>query len=299
MESALEHSLSAYSWWLGVSTIAVVVGIFGEYVTELIFGREIRHHKKQWAVRLFFGAMTLSGVSGEYLCGKRLSQTSELLQQWADREVARAGAEAASANVEAAEARKEAAISLRQAEDARERASKNELESVRLRKATEVERLARLRLERNMAGRRLQTAEQIAMADKLKGFSRQRAWIFYNDDDRETLQFAIHIRQTLAQARWLPSQPQATPKILTDGPLLPFQLRRGVWLDYSTDKASFHAAQALARELAAKGFEVHGQLASPRSALRDAPLVLITVESRSVGLGSSRATGEQSISLVH
>ena len=284
METALEHLLAIYNWWMGVSTIAVMIGIFGEYVVELIFDHEIRQNKRKLAIRLFFGAIILAGVSGEYICGKKLSQASELLQQLADRDVARANAEAARAKAEAVEARNESAISLRQAEDANDRARKNEAESARLRKAAEEERLARIQLEGSTVERRLRTADQIEMANNLKDYSGQRAWIFYHDEDRETLHFSTDIDQTLVRARWLPTQPEATAKILTDGSPLPFQLRRGVWVEYSTDKTSFNAAQAVARELRAKGFEVHAQMASPLSALRDAPLVLITVEARPVGL---------------
>jgi hypothetical protein len=229
--------------------------------------------------------LSLAVFSGSTDYGKKLSEVSELLQQAADREVARANAEATRANARAIEAYNESAISLLQAEDANDRASKNEAELARLRKAAEEESVARLRLERSTAGRRLETVEQTEMADNLTGFSGQRARIFYQDDeDWEAFQFATDIKQTLFRARWLPSQPEANPKIFTDGPPLPFQLRRGVWLDYSIDKASLNAAQAVTRELTAKGFEVHGQMASPLSELRNAPLVLITVEPRPLGL---------------
>ena len=284
MKTAFQHLLTTYNGWMNVSTIAVVVGLLGEYVAEFIFDQKIRQNRKQLAIRLLFGAIILGGVFGEYIYGKKLSEISELQQQTADRELARANAEAARANEQAAKARNESVISLREAKDANGRASKNEAESARLRKAAEQERLARLKLERSTAARRLETADQTEMADNLKGFSGQHAWIFYSDEDREAFQFAADIKQTLSQAGWLAGRPAATSKILTDGPLLPFQLRHGVWLDYSTDKASLDAAQSVTRELAAMGFEVHGEMASPLSALRNAPLVLITVEPRPVGL---------------
>jgi cytochrome c biogenesis protein CcdA len=69
-KNALEQLMSSYNFWMGVSTIAVAVGILGEYVAHFIFEKEARKNKLAVVVSILFGAAVLGGVVGEYLCGK-------------------------------------------------------------------------------------------------------------------------------------------------------------------------------------------------------------------------------------
>jgi hypothetical protein len=103
---ALEHLLSSYNWWIGFSTIAVAVGILGEYVAHFIFEKEARSNKRAMVASVLFGILVLGGVVGEYLFGSKLSQVSETLQRIADKEVADSNVTAEAARAEAAAARK-------------------------------------------------------------------------------------------------------------------------------------------------------------------------------------------------
>jgi outer membrane murein-binding lipoprotein Lpp len=136
-KNVLEQLLSSYNWWMGLSTIAVAIGILGEYVAHFIFEEEARRNRLQMIVSVLFGVLVLGGVVGEYLFGKKLSQVSEQLQQVADAEVAQF-------NREAAQARRDAETAKGDAAKANERAAKNETESAQLRKEAEAEHLGRL-----------------------------------------------------------------------------------------------------------------------------------------------------------
>jgi len=86
-KTELEKLLSAYNWWMGISTIAVAVGILGEYVAHFIFEKEPRR-RTETAFTIVFGVLVLGGVAGEYIFGSRLSETANALQQLSDQEVA-------------------------------------------------------------------------------------------------------------------------------------------------------------------------------------------------------------------
>jgi hypothetical protein len=96
-KTVLEQLLSSYNWWMGLSTVAVAVGILGEYVAHFVFEEEARRNKREMTVSILFGVLVLGGVVGEYVFGKKLSQASEQLQQIADTEVAQSNRDAAAA----------------------------------------------------------------------------------------------------------------------------------------------------------------------------------------------------------
>jgi hypothetical protein len=154
-KNALEQLLSSYNWWMGLSTVAVAIGILGEYVAHFIFEEDARRNKREMAVSILFGVLVLGGVVGEYLFGKKLSQVSERLQQMADTEVAQANRGAAAARKDAGEANQKAG-------QANERASVNEKETQKLRKqnlatdsALSKERITRLELEASLRPREI------------------------------------------------------------------------------------------------------------------------------------------------
>jgi hypothetical protein len=149
-KSALEQLLSSYNWWMGLSTIAVAVGILGEYVAHFIFEKDARENKREMAVSILFGVLVLGGVVGEYIFASKLSQVAETLQQMADAEVAQANKDAAQANERAANAEKEAA---------------------RLGKMAEDEKLARVKIEQQLAPRTLDGEQQKRIRGRLSGFA--------------------------------------------------------------------------------------------------------------------------------
>jgi hypothetical protein len=160
-KEVLEQLLSRYNWWMGVATIAVAVGILGEYAAHFAFEKEARSHKREMAVSILFGVLVLGGVVGEYLFGTKLSQVSEQLQQLADVEVAHA-------NKDAAEARKTSS-------EAQDRAAPAELK-------TEEERLARLRLEEEIAPRRIAAKQRIFLVSCIGSHRGERMYLVGRGD---------------------------------------------------------------------------------------------------------------------
>jgi hypothetical protein len=169
-KNALEQLLFSYNWWMGVSTIAVAVGILGEYVAHFIFEKEARRNKLEMGISILFGVLVLGGVVGEYIFGTRLSQASEKLQQIADAEVAQA-------NRDSAKARKGAELAGRQSAETSERAAKIERhaaeENARAAKALESAEKARksaesFKLEIAQANERAAKANSIAEQERLE-----------------------------------------------------------------------------------------------------------------------------------
>jgi hypothetical protein len=107
-KSTLEQLLSSYNWWMGASTVAVAIGILGEYVAHFIFEKEARGNRLQIAMSIFFGTFVLGGVVGEYIFGSKLSDVAIRIQRIADAEVAQSNKDAAAARRDAEIARREA-----------------------------------------------------------------------------------------------------------------------------------------------------------------------------------------------
>src|SRR5271157_4207521 len=49
-KTALEQLLSRYNWWMGLSTVAVAVGILGEYGAHFVFEKEARRNRLEMAI---------------------------------------------------------------------------------------------------------------------------------------------------------------------------------------------------------------------------------------------------------
>lgn len=173
-KNTLEQLLSTYNWWSGVSTIAVAVGILGEYVAHFIFEKEARENRLEMGVSILFGVLVLGGVVGEYQFGKRISQVAEHLQQIADTEVAAA--------------RRDAELARKESADTNERAAKTEREAAQL----ENEAAQDLRVT-NVARQKAEEARQ-----KAEGFSAQIA----DADERSAKanERAAHLEQRAAEA---------------------------------------------------------------------------------------------------
>jgi hypothetical protein len=282
-KSAVENLLSTYNRWANLSYLAAVLGFLGGTVIAMVSDKDFPRNKAKMAGSLLFGLIALAGLFGEYECEKHVALASESLRQLADAEAARANAEAARATAEATNAREQAASALRRAANADERASQSQADADRLTKAAALEQLARLQFEAITAARRIFPDLSAEMATELKVYPRQHARIFFHEEDMETSQLAADTARMLTQAHWLPTIPEPTATIISLGPPSQFMARRGIWVFYSTDIKSFRAGQALTRQLAKAGFEVHSQLASPLDADRDVPWVSISIEPRPTG----------------
>lgn len=204
-KNALEQLLSSYNWWMGVSTVAVAAGILGEYVAHFVFEKEARRNRLEMGISIFFGVLVLGGVVGEYVFGKKLSQLSEQIQQVADKQVAQANLDAAQArrdaeivkhqsadtneraakaeqqaaqeNARAAKALQAADVARKNAEafqleiaQANERAARAEKDASQANQQAEQERLARVKIEQQLAPRVLTEKQQENIEAKLRGF---------------------------------------------------------------------------------------------------------------------------------
>jgi hypothetical protein len=223
-KNALEQLLSSYNWWMGVSTVAVAMGILGEYVAHFVFEKEARRNRLEVAISTLFGILVLGGVVGEYIFGKRLSQVSEQLQQIADAEVARSNKDAAQARLDAEAAKQQSADTAERAarverhaaeENARaakalaaaETARKN-AEGLRLQIAQSNERAAQaeLQIARIRQPRVLSSEQQRRIGDTLARFAGQN-FAFLAFGDPESLRILANIDAALKIAKWnrLPS----------------------------------------------------------------------------------------------
>jgi outer membrane murein-binding lipoprotein Lpp len=248
-KNALEHLLSSYNWWMGVSTVAVAIGILGEYVAHFIFEEDARRNKREMAVSILFGVLVLGGVVGEYIFGKKLSQASEQLQQMADAEVAQSNKDAAQARRDAETAKGDAAKANEKAGKANERASKNEKEAAQLRKDA-------AKLEASVEWRRLSKEQKKAFADKLKRYAGQRAAIRYNSGDSEGASFAASIADVLICADWKVSLvPPLFPSLLSTSGLSPTGVGIQSGVDDSSTAASKPPRELLVKLLNGVGFD--------------------------------------------
>jgi hypothetical protein len=228
-KTALEHLLSSYNWWMGVSTVAVALGILGEYVAHFIFEKEARRNRLEMGISILFGAFVLGGVVGEYIFGKRLTQVAEQLQQIADNEVAQS-------NRDAAAARKDAEIARNQSADTNERAAKAEQhaaqENERAAKALKAAEVARknaegfrlqiaqaneraasaeretARLTQRMADRTLTDEQLWRIVGKLRAFAGQEFDVTPYWDSKESMSIANRIEPALAAAGWKYAPPE-------------------------------------------------------------------------------------------
>lgn len=249
----LEHLLSSYNWWMAASTVAVAVGILGEYVAHFVFEKEARRNRLEMTVSIIFGVFVLGGVVGEWIFGTKLSQASEQLQSIADTEVAQSNLDAATArkdaevtrkqsadtnkraaeaeqhagqeNERAAKALQSAEIARRNAESfqleiasANERAANAEKESARLSKEAEEERLARAKIEEKLAWRALSREQQGRISSKLHPFLGQEFTIVTYADDAEAINLRDSMFTILQSAGWqYPNQQFSMLMVLVRG----------------------------------------------------------------------------------
>jgi hypothetical protein len=157
----LETLISSHNWWLGVFTAVVAFGIFVEILVEYFFGRE----KSKWEITaiLFAGAIVLGGVIGEYIEGGWVANDAGKLQKLADNDVARLFERAAIAEQHAEEARRD----------------------------TEKERIARLKLEAQVAPRNLTKPQLDTLARLWHKHVGKEIVLSWNDGDESKFRLAI------------------------------------------------------------------------------------------------------------
>lgn len=169
----LEHMLSLYSWWMGASTVAVAVGILGEYAAHFIFEADARRNKLEMAISILCGVLVFGGVVGEMIVGSKLSQASAGLQNIADLEIAQS-------NRDAAIARNDAEIAREESANTNERAAKAERQTALSNQIAEQERIERLKLQASIKERRLDVIQKNKLTILLKPFASARvdlAWV--------------------------------------------------------------------------------------------------------------------------
>jgi|HubBroStandDraft_1064217.scaffolds.fasta_scaffold457081_1 hypothetical protein len=96
-KSELASLLAKYNSRMGLATIAVAIGILGEYIAHFVFTKE-KKNKMEWVCTVLFALLVVGGVSGEYWYGKQLSETVDSLQRLSDGEVANANKNASEAD---------------------------------------------------------------------------------------------------------------------------------------------------------------------------------------------------------
>ncbi|MFZ0684334.1 MAG: hypothetical protein WAM89_02225 [Terriglobales bacterium] len=272
-KNTLEQLLSTYNWWSGVSTIAVAVGILGEYVAHFIFEKEARENRLEMGLSILFGVLVLGGVVGEYQFGKRISQLAEQLQQIADAEVAAARRDAElarkqsadtnerAAQIEqhAAEENSRSAKALVAAENARKKAEGFNLQIAQANeRAAEAERET-ARLKAALADRQLTDAQVKSIGNKLRPYSGQEWEVTTYRDNKESVGITERIYQSLQMAGWK-FLPMTTWRGLMGGLV-------GIKVDVhpDADEPTQRAADALVAALQAEGLECRKEVQSPKN----------------------------------
>lgn len=205
-KSALEQLLSTYNWWMGVSTVAVAIGILGEYVAHFIFEKEARENKPEIFFSILFGILVLGGVVGEYRFGSKLSGVAGQLQTRADIEVAELNKEAATATERASKAEENLGNAKREAAKADEHSAVAEQRAAEANRIAEEERLARVKIEATVAWRRLSAAQQADLGTTMLQYRVLSHNLGYSGE-AETQQFANDIANALKGSGWQVGSP--------------------------------------------------------------------------------------------
>jgi hypothetical protein len=263
-KNALEQLMTTYNWWMGVSTIAVAIGILGEYVAHFILEKEARKNTAAMAVSVLLGFFVLGGVVGEFICGHKLSQASDQLQRIADKEVADANQIAASAQSAAEAARKEssqnnerAAKALEDADKARKEALKFQLQIAQANERAANAEKETAKLTQRFAARNLSETQLKAIAEKIRPFAGQEFDVTPYWDLKESLAIANQIASGLKFGGWNYVAPKQS------GFMLGGTAGVQVWVHPTADDTVKNAANALVAALDEQGIESELRLQNP------------------------------------
>lgn len=265
---------------MGMSTVAVAIGILGEYVAHFIFEEDARRNRREVAVSILFGVLVLGGVVGEYVFGKKLSQVSEQLQQIADTEVAQSDRDTGAARRDSELARKQSAATYERATlaerhaaqengraakalEAAEVARKN-AESFRLQIAQANERAANAeretaRLTGELADRQLTDEQVRSVAGELKVFNGQEYTVTAYWDSKESLGIANRIHSALQLAGWS-YNPEGGKSMMLGGTIGVL-----VWFHPDSEERTKTAAASLVSALLREGIEAEQRVQNPQN----------------------------------
>ena len=138
------------------------------------------------------------------------------------------------------------------------------------------------RLQSKMLPRRLSKAQQDTLASDVRALAPQAASVWYGAGDKESENFAWDIASGLNAAGWKVFSPASTATLAQSGKAfgsIP-RLQTGVVISSNKDPASMKAADALAKELSALGFDARK---SENIGNGSEPIVVVTVEARPDG----------------
>jgi hypothetical protein len=148
------------------------------------------------------------------------------------------------------------------------------------------------RLQEKMLPRRLTKAQQEGLASAVSSLAPQAAGVWYGAGDKESENFSWDIASALDAAGWKVFSPASTTTLAQSGK--PFgsipRLQTGVVVSSNKDGPSMKAADVLATELSALGFEARKAADIGNG---HEPLVVITVQARPEG-----AQGETKLNAV-
>lgn len=148
------------------------------------------------------------------------------------------------------------------------------------------------RLQAKMLPRRLTKTQQEGLSSAVSSLAPQSASIWYGAGDKESENFSWDIASALDAAGWKVFSPASTATLAQSGK--PFgwmpRLQTGVVVSSNKDAASMKAADALATELSALGFDARkaAEIGNGHE-----PLVVVTVQARPEG-----AQGEMKLNAV-
>jgi hypothetical protein len=203
----LGKRLESHERWAEVFGWAVGGGLVIEYGKEIV-DCFVNWHRPSLA--LVGAVLVTAGVFGEVFFSRLTVHTSRKLQERADSDIAQANERAARAEQASAEAN-----------------------------------LARVRLERQIAGRDIASDERNEIAEKLRTFAGQRIEITCSPLNHETLWFAGEVGRLLNQAGWLVEQ-ILEPHVAMPGGIF----TDGFSLMSTSDEKAVAAGRALVMELA-------------------------------------------------
>jgi hypothetical protein len=147
-------------------------------------------------------------------------------------------------------------------------------------------------LQAKMLPRRLSKGQQETFVSDVSSLAPQSASIWYGAGDKESENFSWEIASALNAAGWKVFSPASTATLAQSGK--PFgsvpRLQTGVVVGSNKDAASMKAADALAKELTALGFDARK---AEEIGNGHEPLVVITVQARPDG-----AQGEMKLNAV-
>src|SRR5438876_650340 len=137
-------------------------------------------------------------------------------------------------------------------------------------------------LQSKMAPRRLTKEQQERLASGVNPLAPQSASVWYGAGDKESENFSWDIASALNAGGWRVFSPASTATLAQSGK--PFgtipRLQTGVVVSSNKDEPSMKAAEALARELSALGFEARK---AADIGTGHEPLVVVTVQARPDG----------------